>query len=73
VYKREKYTKTSFDGTTETIEKEERHPSGLLELCIAILMISLSILTVTLILQSRNHASSNRGLDRPINQFDSGM
>jgi hypothetical protein len=71
VYRKEKYTKTSLDGEVEIIEKESRSSSGLLEFCVAILTITLSILTVTLILQ--NYASSNRGLDRPINQFDQRM
>lgn len=71
MYRKEKYTKTSLDGEVEIIEKESRSSSGLLEFCVAILTITLSILTVTLILQ--NHASSNRGLDQPINQFDSRM
>jgi hypothetical protein len=73
VYRREKYTKTSFDGTTETIEKEERNSSGLLEFCTAVMAITLSILTATLILQSFNHASSIRRLDKPINQFEKPM
>jgi len=71
VYRKEKYTKTSLDGEVEIIEKEEKSSSGLLEFCVAILTISISILTATIILQ--NHASSHRGLDRPINQFDRRM
>ncbi|BAY26416.1 hypothetical protein NIES2100_62320 [Calothrix sp. NIES-2100] len=50
MYRREKYTKTSLDGATETIEREERNSSGLLEFCAAIIAITLSILTATLIL-----------------------
>jgi hypothetical protein len=73
VYRREKYTKTSFDGTTETIEKEERNSSGLLEFCTAVMAITLSILTATLILQTFNHASSPRRLDKPFNQFEKPM
>lgn len=70
MYRREKYTKTSLDGATEIIETEERHSSGLLEFCAAIIAITLSILTATLILQSVNHASNTRGLDKPINQSE---
>jgi hypothetical protein len=70
VYRREKYTKTTLDGATETIEKEERNPSGLLEFCTAIMAITLSILTAALILQSFNHASSIRRLDQPIKQSE---
>ncbi len=73
MYRKEKRTKTSLDGEVEIIEKEERNSSGLLEFCLAILTITLSILTVTLILQGLNHDSSNRGLDQPINKFDSRM
>ncbi len=73
MYRKEKRTKTSLDGEVEIIEKEERSSSGLLEFCVAILTISVSILTVTLILQSFNHASSNRGLDRTINQLEKRM
>lgn len=68
MYRREKYTKTTIDGATETIEKEERNSSGLLEFCGAIIAITFSILTAALILQSFNHASSIRRLDKPFNQ-----
>lgn len=73
MYKKEKYSKTSFDGTTETIETEERNSSGLLEFCGAIAAITLSIITATLVLNSFNHASSTRGLDRPIYQPKNSM
>lgn len=73
MYRREKYTKTSFDGTTETIEKEERNPSGLLEFCTAAMAITFLILTAALILQSFNHDSSLRRLDKPINQSEKPM
>jgi hypothetical protein len=68
VYKKEKYTKTSLDGEVEIVEKESRSSSGLLEFCVAILTITLSILTATLILNQVNHASSNRGLDQSVPQ-----
>jgi hypothetical protein len=73
VYRKETYSKTSFDGTTETIEIEERNSSGLLEFCAAIITITLSILTATLVLQQLNHASSTRGLDRSIQQSQEPM
>ncbi|BCL40029.1 hypothetical protein NSMS1_64760 (plasmid) [Nostoc sp. MS1] len=73
MYKRTKYTKTSFDGRTEEIEVEEKNSSGLLEFCTAIMTITLSILTATLILQNFNHASSIRRLDKPINQPEKAM
>lgn len=73
MYRKEKYTKTSIDGKTETIEIEERNPSGLLEFCGAITAISLSILTVTLILQSWNHANSSRRMDERINQSEKNL
>jgi hypothetical protein len=73
VYKKETYSKTSFDGTTEIIETEERNSSGLLEFCAAIITITLSILTTTLVLQQLNHDSSTRRLDRPIHQSQEPM
>ncbi|WP_228059185.1 hypothetical protein [Nostoc sp. LEGE 06077] len=68
VYRKEKYTKTSLDGKTEIIEIEERNPSGLLEFCGAIIAITLSILTATLVLQGLNHADSFRRMDERIYQ-----
>ncbi len=73
MYKKEKYSKTSFDGTTETIETEERNSSGLLKFCGAIAAITLSIIAATLVLQMFNHASSTRGLDKPIYQSQNPM
>lgn len=73
MYRKKTYSKTSFDGTTETIETEERNSSGLLEFCAAIITITLSILTATLVLQMFNHGSSTRGLDRPIHQSQEPM
>lgn len=73
MYKKETYTKTTLDGSTETIEKIETNPSGLLEFCAAIIAITLSILSVTIILQSLNHASSTRRLDLPIHQSQKPM
>lgn len=73
MYRKEKYTRTSFDGTTETIEKEEQNSSGLLEFCAATITITLSILTATLILQFGNHANNPRRLDKPIHQPEKTM
>lgn len=73
MYRKETHTKTSFDGTTERIEIEERNASGLLEFCGAIAAITLSILAATLVLQQLNYASSTRGLDRSIQQSQEAM
>jgi hypothetical protein len=73
VYKKEKYSKTTLDGATETIETEERNSSGLLEFCAAIIAITLSILTATLILHFLNHDNNNRRLDRTLTQSQKTM
>ena len=73
MYRKETHTKTTLDGATETIEREERNSSGLLEFCAAIITITLSIITATLVLQTLNHDSSTRGLDRPFHQSQNSM
>lgn len=74
MYKKEKYSKTSLNGETETIEKEERYSSGLLEFCGAVAAITLSIIAATLILRTINYGdSSTRELDRPIHQSQEPM